>query len=105
MRLRTITYIPNVDYCVNVDILTTSTTETIEMKDTSFKVFATCISAISGAQIKFQLVERHDGFCFQNLETLAYEQGTFVISGENKLKALDLFRSIYQQMNPTFILE
>lgn len=74
-------------------------------KDVKFNVFAVYISAISGAEVKFQLVQRFDGFCFQNVETLSYEQGTFVVASENKFSALSKFAEIFSGMKPHFILE
>lgn len=74
-------------------------------KNAPFNVFAVYVSAISRAEVKFQLVPRYDGFCFQNVDTLSYEHGTFVHASENKFNALSKFSEIFAEMKPTFLLE
>ena len=70
----------------------------------SFQVFASYISPISGAEIRYQLVEQHRGVAFRNIETGKIEAGTYRV-GDDKFAALDAFRRIFGEMQPTFELK
>lgn len=71
---------------------------------TTFQVFASYISAISGDEVQFQLVKHAGGTVFRNIETGKIETGTYA-EGDCKFASLDLFRSIFREMQPSFELK
>ena len=67
------------------------------------KIFASYLSVISGAEIRFELQNIGNGVAFVNVETGKIESGTFCDS-KNKFESLNLFRKIFGEMKPSFEL-
>ena len=67
------------------------------------QVFAAFTSAISNAEVRFELVAHGNGFALRNVETGTVELGTFT-DKTNKFESLELFRRIYREFSPSFEL-
>lgn len=67
------------------------------------QVFASYVSAISSAEVRFELKPYGVGVAFCNVKTGTFEHGTFT-DAANKFAALELFRGIFRELSPSFEL-